>query len=56
MYVLILIKKCLSWDSNQQQDLGKPSQKKIAMPNYLWKAAKLYHMVGEKTQCAFRRE
>ncbi len=25
-----LIYKCLSWDSNQQQELGKPSQKKIA--------------------------
>jgi hypothetical protein len=22
------IYKCLSWDSNQQQELGKPSQKK----------------------------
>ncbi len=25
---IFVIYKCLSWDSNQQQDLGKPSQKK----------------------------
>jgi hypothetical protein len=53
---IFVIYKCLSWDSDQQQDLGKPSQKKIAMPNYRWKAAKLYYIVGEKTQCALRRE
>ncbi len=28
MMCMFVIYKYLSWDSNQQQDLGKPSQKK----------------------------
>jgi hypothetical protein len=42
-----MIYKCLSWDGNQQQDLGKPSQEKIAKPNYRWKAAKHTIPCGE---------
>jgi hypothetical protein len=26
--LIFVIYQCLSWDSNQQRDLGKPSQKK----------------------------
>jgi hypothetical protein len=31
---IFVIYKCFSWDSNWQQDLGKPSQKKIAKPSH----------------------
>ncbi len=48
---IFVIYKCLSWHSNQQQDLGKPRQ---ATDGKLLSI--LSHVVSEKTQSAFRRE
>ncbi len=59
--------KCFSWDSNQQWDLGRPSQEKISKPSYWWEAhykkaidgkllSILSHVVSEKNQSALRRE
>ncbi len=42
---IFMIYKC--WDGNQQEDLGKPSQEKIAKPNYQWEAAKHTIPCGE---------
>jgi hypothetical protein len=59
MMCISVIYKCLSWDGNQQRDLGKPSWKNSQ--------AKLRHIVGkllgilsnvvsERTRSALRRE
>jgi hypothetical protein len=45
-----VIYKCLSWGSDQQQDLGKPSQ---AINGKLLSI--LSHVVGEKIQSALQR-
>jgi hypothetical protein len=50
MYIYV-IDKCLSWGSNQQQDLGKPSH---AINGKLLSI--LSHLMGEKIQSAVRRE
>jgi hypothetical protein len=50
VYLCDVIYKCLSWGSNQQQDLGKPSQ---AIDRKLLSV--LSRMVGEKTQSAFEK-
>jgi hypothetical protein len=47
--------KCLSWDSNHQRDLGKPSQKsREAIRGKLLSV--LSHVVSENIQSALRRE
>jgi hypothetical protein len=51
MMCIYVIYKCLSWGSDQQQDLGKPSQ---AINGKLLSV--LSHVVGETTQSALRRE
>ncbi len=33
MMCICVIYKCLSWEFDQQQDMGKPSLKKIAKPS-----------------------
>ncbi len=48
---IFVIFKCLSWGTDQQQDLGKPSQ---AITGMLLNV--LYDVIGEKTQSALRRE
>ncbi len=48
---IYVIYKCLSWDSDQQRDLGKPSQ---AISGKLLSV--LSHVVSEKIQSALRRE
>jgi hypothetical protein len=48
---IYVIYKCLSWGSNQQQDLGKPSQ---AIDGKMLSV--ISHVVGEKTQSALRKE
>ncbi len=44
---IFVIYKCLSWGGNQQQDLSKPSQEKIAKPSFRWEAAKRPIPCGE---------
>jgi hypothetical protein len=54
---IFVIYKYLSWDGNQQQDLGKPSQKKWPSQAIDGKLLSiLSHVVSEKTQSALRRE
>jgi hypothetical protein len=54
---IFVIYKCLSSDSNQRQDLGKPSQKKKPSQAIDGKLLSiLSHVVSEKTQSALRRE
>jgi hypothetical protein len=50
VYLCDVIYKCLSWGSDQQQDLGKPSQ---AIDRKLLSV--LSQTVGEKTQSAFEK-
>jgi hypothetical protein len=44
---IFVIFKCLSWGSNQRQNLGKPSQEKIAKPSYRWEGGKRFIPCGE---------
>jgi hypothetical protein len=44
---IFVIYKCLSWGSNQQQDLGKPSWEKIVKPSHRWEAANRFIPCGE---------
>ncbi len=54
---IFVIYKCLSWDSNQLQDLDKPSQEKNSQAEQLMEAVKrMFHVVSEKIQFALRRE
>jgi hypothetical protein len=55
MYIYVIY-KCLSWGSNQQQDLGKPSQKQPSQGINEKLFSILSHVVGERTQSALRKE
>jgi hypothetical protein len=56
MMRIYVIYKCLSWDGDQQQELGKPNKKQpgqaidgklLGIPS---------HVVREKIQCTLRKE
>jgi hypothetical protein len=44
---IFVIYNCLHWGSNQQQDLGKKSQKNSQDKSYRWKAAERPIPCGE---------
>ncbi len=44
---IFVIYKCLSWGGNQQRDLSKPSQEKIAKLSHQWEAAMRPILCGE---------
>jgi hypothetical protein len=51
-----MIYKCLSWDGDQQQDMGKPSLK-IANPSHRWEVVSVPSpVVSDKTQSTLRKE
>jgi hypothetical protein len=53
---IFVICNCSGWDGNQQQDLGKPSQEKIAKPSYRWEAAERPIPCGEcKDSVCFKK-
>jgi hypothetical protein len=53
---IYVIYKCLSWGSDQQQDLDKPSQKQPSQAIDGKLLSIIFHVAGEKTLSALRRE
>ncbi len=56
MMGISVIYECLSWGSDQQQDLGKPSWKAPSQAIDGKLLSVLSHMVGKTTQSTLRRE
>jgi hypothetical protein len=53
---ICVIYKCLSWDVDQQQDLGKPSLEQQSQAIGRKLLGVLSHVVSKKTQSALREE